>query len=167
MVVLGVDPGTAITGFGVVERRSGAIRSLEYGVIRTPAGLPLPERLDRLFRELQAVLARHPVEVAAVEQLFFNKNVQTALSVGQARGVVLLAAAQAGLPVSEYTPPQVKQAVTGEGRAVKHQVAYMITRLLGLKAVPRPDDAADALAVAVCHAQTGSTLARWLGEGGA
>lgn len=165
MVVLGVDPGTAITGFGLVQRRSGVLCCLEYGVIRTPAGVPLPERLDRLFRELRAVMARHPVAAVAVEQLFFNKNVQTAFSVGQARGVVLLAAAQAGLPVSEYTPPQVKQAVTGEGRAVKHQVGYMITRLLGLPAAPQPDDAADALAVAICHAQTGSTLARWLSEG--
>src|SRR5579871_6217719 len=148
---LGIDPGTAIMGFGVVERRSGALHAVEYGVILTSNAEPMPQRLNHLYRRLLELLTTHQPNAVAVEELFFNRNVRTALAVGQARGVVLLAAAQAGLPVFEYTPLQVKDAVVGYGRATKDQVQQMIRVLLNLDSIPRPDDAADALAVAVCH----------------
>jgi crossover junction endodeoxyribonuclease RuvC len=147
---LGVDPGTAITGFGLV-RDDGDLSLVACGVITTPAGTPLAERLLAIHRELAALIEQHEPEAVAVEELFFSKNVRTAMSVGQARGVVLLAAAQAGLPVFHYKPTEVKQAVSGYGGADKAQVQEMVRLLLGLDAVPQPDDAADAVAVAVCH----------------
>ena len=150
MLVLGVDPGTAITGFGLV-RDDGDLSLVACGVITTPAGTPLAERLLAIHRELAALIEQHEPEAVAVEELFFSKNVRTAMSVGQARGVVLLAAAQAGLPVFHYKPTEVKQAVSGYGGADKAQVQEMVRLLLGLDAVPQPDDAADAVAVAVCH----------------
>lgn len=151
MRVLGVDPGTATTGYGVVEETEEGIRALAYGVITTPAGQPLPQRLQAIYRELQRLIAKWRPDEAAVEELYFNVNVRTALSVGQARGVVLLALADAGLPLTEYGPSEVKQALTGYGGAEKRQMQEMVRMLLGLEKPPSPDDAADALAVAVCH----------------
>jgi crossover junction endodeoxyribonuclease RuvC len=150
-LVLGVDPGTALTGYGVINENESGLNLFTCGVISTEAGQPLSIRLQRIYRGLSALIAQHRPMSVAVEQIFFCKNVRTALAVGQARGVVLLAAADAGLPVYEYTPLQVKQAVVGYGRASKSQVQEMVRLLLGLDVVPSPDDAADAVAVAVCH----------------
>lgn len=154
MLVLGIDPGVAITGFGLVVEGTQGVSAVDYGTLETPARMPLPERLHKLHVELAELIRRHRPEVMAIEELFFCRNVTTALGVGHARGVVLLAAAQAGLRVSEYTPMQVKQAVTGYGRASKAQIQDMIRLLLCLDHIPRPDDAADALAIAVCHAHS-------------
>ena len=151
MRVLGIDPGTAITGYGVVEETQGGVKSLAFGVIRTPADQLLPTRLQSIYRAVRKLAAEWEPTVAAVEELFFSRNVRTAMSVGQARGVTLLALADAGLGVTEYTPLEVKQAVTGYGSADKAQVQEMVRLLLELAKVPRPDDAADALAVAICH----------------
>ena len=152
VLVLGIDPGTATTGYALVHQRDGReIELVSYGVVRTPAQMPMPERLRKLYHELRAVIAQAKPDVAAIEELFFSRNVTTALSVGQARGVALLAAAEAGLPVYEYKPMEVKQAVVGYGGATKEQVQEMVRVLLGLAEVPRPDDAADAAAVAICH----------------
>ncbi len=154
MLVLGLDPGTATTGYGFVRATpDGRFTAIDYGVILTPAKTPLAERLQMLYERLQVLLRRYPPDGAAVEKLFFQKNVTTAMSVGQARGVLLLALAQAGLSVAEYTPNEIKESVTGYGSAGKMQVQRMVQMLLGLEAPPRPDDAADALAVALCHAQ--------------
>ncbi|MCL6581422.1 MAG: crossover junction endodeoxyribonuclease RuvC [Firmicutes bacterium] len=150
MLVLGVDPGTAAVGYGLVRERSGRLETPGYGVVRTPKDLPAAERLLVIHREISSILARHDPDAVAVEELYFNRNVSTALQVGQARGVVLLAAATAGKPVFEYAPPAVKQAVTGYGGADKGQVQAMVRMLLGLGEPPRPDDAADALSVAIC-----------------
>ncbi len=151
MIVLGIDPGTAITGYGLVREENGQAVALAYGAITTPSDLPLPGRLKQIQRDLAAVVEQYRPDQSAVEQLFFNKNVRTALAVGHARGVVLLTLAQANLPVYEYTPLQVKLAVTGNGRADKGQVQQMVTLLLGLSKIPKPDDVADALAIALCH----------------
>jgi crossover junction endodeoxyribonuclease RuvC len=152
VLILGIDPGTATTGFGLVyENEAGEARLDRYGVILTEAGTPMPERLLRLHRELSALLAEAQPEAVAVEELFFSRNVTTALTVGQARGVVLLAAAQADLPIFEYKPAEVKQALAGYGGADKRQMQEMVRVLLGLDDIPRPDDAADAVAVAICH----------------
>lgn len=152
MLVLGLDPGIAITGYALVEESpSGDLACLEYGAVTTPAGQPTPDRLLSIDRDLGALIERTQPDVAAVEELFFCRNVTTALIVGQARGVAILAAARAGVPVREYKPMEVKQAVTGYGRAPKTQVQEMIRLLFNLDHVPQPDDAADAVAVAVCH----------------
>jgi crossover junction endodeoxyribonuclease RuvC len=151
MRVLGIDPGTAITGYAVVEEEGNALHLIAIGAIRTQARTPLPRRLQTIYREMEEVIAAYRPDEAAVEELFFRRNVTTALSVGHARGVVILALADAGLPVAEYTPMQVKQAVSGYGGADKHQVQEMVRRLLNLPDIPRPDDAADAAAVAICH----------------
>ncbi len=151
MVVLGIDPGTATTGFGLVRETADRLSALDYGVITTPADLDMPSRLKLLFRELGDLLLRHRPESAAVEKLFFQRNVATAMTVGQARGVALLALAEAGVSVAEYAPNEVKQAVVGYGGAGKRQVQSMIQVVLNLPGLPRPDDAADALAVAICH----------------
>jgi len=151
MRVLGIDPGTATTGYGVVEEVKGDLKPLAFGVIRTPADQPLPVRLQLIYRALRELAAEWGPTAAAVEELFFSRNVRTAMSVGQARGVILLALADIGLDVAEYTPLAIKQAVTGYGNADKAQVQEMVRLLLGLTEVPRPDDAADALAVAICH----------------
>jgi len=148
---LGIDPGTAIMGYGVVESRGGSLHMVTYGVLVTSKVNTMPERLLALYEGLTAQIAAHRPAAMAVEELFFNRNVNTALTVGQARGIALLAAAQAGLPVFEYTPLQVKDAVVGYGRATKDQVQQMVRSLLRLEALPKPDDAADALAVAICH----------------
>lgn len=154
-IALGIDPGTATTGYGLVRlHRDGSLEAVDFGVITTPKDLPAPERLDLLYRELLQLLETHRPQTAAVEKLFFQKNVSTAIGVGQARGVLLLALAQKGLDVAEYTPNEVKQAVAGYGSADKRQVQEMVRVLLTLPEIPRPDDAADALAVAICHLNT-------------
>jgi len=155
--VLGIDPGTAITGYGIVEGEGDELTVLAFGVITTPAHQPLAQRLQQIYRELQALIAKWQPHSAAVEELFFSKNARTALAVGHARGVILLALTDAGLPIQEYKPAEVKQAVAGYGAAPKEQVQSMVQLLLGLKEVPRPDDAADALAIAICHLHS----ARW------
>ena len=151
-VILGLDPGTAATGYGVVEHRGNRLTSLGYGVIQTPAGEALHHRLETIYAEVEAVLARFSPAAAAVESLFFNVNVRTALAVGQARGVALLACSRSGCSLFEYTPQQVKQSVVGYGKAEKSQVQEMVRVILGLPEIPRPDHAADALGVAICHA---------------
>jgi crossover junction endodeoxyribonuclease RuvC len=151
MIVLGIDPGTAITGYGIVTDRDSQPSMLAYGAILTPSDQALPHRLITIHREVLRLIDQYQPEQAAVEQLFFNKNVRTALAVGQARGVVLLALAERNVPIFEYTPLEVKQAVTGNGRAEKKQIQEMIKVLLELDKIPKPDDAADALAIAVCH----------------
>ena len=156
MRILGIDPGTATTGFGVVDSAGQKLNFVDGGVISTPAGAPMPERLQTISQELIQIIAEFKPDVMSVELLYFATNVTTAMSVGQARGVVLLAAAEAGLEVVEFTPLQVKQAVTGYGKAAKGQVQEMVKTLLKLKELPRPDDAADALAVAIAAANSGS-----------
>ena len=151
MLVLGVDPGTAITGYGLVREEEGGLTLVDYGVITTPAGQPLPERLQTIYSGLADVAGKHQPQQAAVEELFFSRNVRTALSVGHARGVALLALVDAGLAIYEYKPLEIKQAITGYGGADKQQVQEMVRLLLNLDHVPQPDDAADAVAVAVCH----------------
>jgi crossover junction endodeoxyribonuclease RuvC len=152
MVVVGIDPGTATTGYGFIqETGEGSLEALDYGVIETPAGMPLEERLLLLYQDLKRLLLLHRPQSGAVEKLFFSRNVTTAIAVGQGRGVVMLALAEAGIHVAEYTPMEIKQAVTGYGGAEKHQIQHMVRAMLGLQDIPRPDDAADALAVAICH----------------
>lgn len=151
MVVLGIDPGTATTGYGFIRDADTGPALLTYGAILTPAGAPMPQRLRALFRELNQLLLLHRPDAAAVEKLFFQRNVSTAMTVGQARGVALLALAEAAVPVGEYTPNEVKQAVAGYGSADKPQMQQMVRAILNLPEVPKPDDAADALAVAICH----------------
>jgi crossover junction endodeoxyribonuclease RuvC len=151
MIVLGIDPGTASTGYGVVEQRRGRLLALDGGVIETGAGLPLERRLAAIHARVAALVAEHAPAAVAVEDLYFGANARSALAVGQARGVALLAAGQAGLPCASYTPQQVKSAVCGSGRADKAQVQQMVQRLLALPEPPQPDHAADALAVAICH----------------
>ncbi len=151
MLVLGVDPGTAITGYGLVREEEEQLILVDYGVIATPAGEPLPTRLQAIYQGLADVAREHQPQQAAVEELFFSRNVRTALSVGHARGVVLLALADAGLTIYEYKPLEIKQAITGYGGADKQQVQEMVRLLLNLDHLPQPDDAADAVAVAVCH----------------
>lgn len=154
MIVLGVDPGAAVTGYGVVARSGGAVSLLECGVVRTDAAMPLPQRLREIFEGISEVLARHQVATVAVEGVFYAKNARTSIILGHARGAVLLAATMKDLPVSEYSPAEIKNAVTGTGRATKEQVQFMIQKLLRLKAPPRPADAADGVAVALCHCQS-------------
>jgi len=155
MLAIGIDPGTAITGYGLVRQtEAGDLLSVDWGVILTPTKMPMPERLNHIYVSLLDILKEHQPQSAAVEALFFQRNVRTAMSVGQARGVVLLALQQAGLPVADYTPNQVKQAVSGYGAADKHQMQVMVYTLLKLPEIPKPDDAADALAIAICHLNT-------------
>ena len=151
MLVLGIDPGTAITGYGLVREDGTELNLVDCGVIATPSSQALPERLQTIYQGLSQVIREHMPDAAAVEELFFSRNVRTALSVGHARGVTLLALADAGLPIYEYKPLEVKQAVAGYGGADKQQVQEMVRMLLHLDRVPQPDDAADAVAVAVCH----------------
>jgi len=152
MLVLGIDPGIAITGYGLIQTdHRNDYKCVTYGVITTQAGLPDAERLNILFDELTQLILLHQPDISAVEKLFFQKNVKTAISVGQARGVTMLTLAQAGLPITEYTPNEIKQTVCGYGSAGKSQVQRMVQALLSLPELPKPDDAADALAVAICH----------------
>ncbi len=151
---LGIDPGIATTGFGVIHVTGNKMKLIDVGVILTPAGMALPERLRMLAQDLRALIVKHTPTTMAVEELFFNTNVKSALIVGQARGAILLTAAQLNLPVYSYTPLAVKMAVCGYGRADKRQVQDMVKRLLSLPAIPKPDDAADAAAIAICHAHS-------------
>jgi crossover junction endodeoxyribonuclease RuvC len=161
MLVIGIDPGTASTGYGVI--RQGADGSLElvaYGVISTSSDQPMSERLHTLHSELSDLIELHQPESGAVEKLFYSRNVSTAISVGQARGVSLLAFAQANVPVNEYNPRTIKQSVTGYGGAEKSQIQEMVRSLLGMDELPKPDDAADALAIAICHLHSTETRRR-------
>jgi len=151
---MGIDPGTAMCGYGLVSREGSVVRMVDYGCIQTSSTQPLPERLNLIHQAVSELLATHGPAWIGVERLFFNKNVQTAFAVGQARGVILLAAAQHGVPVLEFGPHEVKMAVTGYGRAQKDQVQRMVQAVLGMTVLPRPDDAADALAVAICTAHS-------------
>jgi len=163
VLVLGIDPGTAITGYGLVRDNEQELALLECGVITTPAGQPLPNRLQTIYQGLRDIILEHQPEEAAVEELFFSRNVKTALSVGHARGVTLLALADAGLPIFEYKPLEIKQTIAGYGGADKQQIQEMVRMLLTLDHVPQPDDAADAAAVAICHihsAQMKALIAR-------
>ncbi len=153
-ITLGIDPGTAIVGYAVVMAQGSDLRMLVCDVITTPAKMPLAQRLQLIYSGLSAIIAEYKPQEAAMEELFFAKNARTAMTVGQARGVAMLALANGGLSVAEYTPKQVKQAVTGYGGAGKDQVGEMVRILLKLTQVPRPDDAADAAAVAICHLNT-------------
>jgi crossover junction endodeoxyribonuclease RuvC len=152
VVVLGIDPGTANTGYGVVVARGPKLGALDGGTIETKAGVALEQRLVRIHERVLELIAEHEPQAVAIEELYFGQNVRTALAVGQARGAVLLAAGQAGLPCFSYTPQQIKQAVCGSGAAAKDQVQRMVGALLALPEIPKPDHAADALAVAICHA---------------
>lgn len=154
MIILGIDPGYAIVGYGVIYYQSGRFRVLEYGAITTPAGMPLPKRLHRIYEGMGELIRKYKPDALSIEQLFFNTNSTTAIGVAEARGCILLSADMNNIPIFEYTPLQVKQAVTGYGRAEKKQIMQMTTTLLGLTEIPKPDDAADALAVAVCHAHS-------------
>ena len=163
MRILGVDPGYATTGFGLIEAERGAAVKLAYGAITTPAGAPFPRRLKILYDDMTALLRQAKPEAVAVEELFFSKNITTGIGVSHGRGVILLACEEYSVPVYEYTPMQVKQAVVGYGNATKRQVMDMTRRLLKLDAVPRPDDAADALAIALCHSRSASSLLTTIG----
>ena len=157
MLILGIDPGYAIIGWGVIRYERGRYIPVDFGAITTNAGVPFNRRLEQIYDQLNELLDTHHPDVVAVEKLYFQTNAKTAIDVAQARGVTMLALQQHGVPVYEYTPLQVKSAVTGFGQAQKPQVMEMTKRLLRLKAVPKPDDTADALAIAICHAQYGGT----------
>lgn len=159
MIILGIDPGYAILGYGVVSVEKTRLTAMDFGVIETAAAHPFPERLEKLYLGTRELMAVYKPEHVAFEELFFARNVKTALQVGAGRGVSILAAQQQGLSLFEYTPMQVKLAVTGNGHADKKQVQSMVKMLLSLQSVPKPDDAADALAVAICHANTMSAAA--------
>ena len=158
MRILGIDPGVATIGFGLVEAERASVRLLRYGVITTPAGLRLSDRLYQISQDLSALLSQFKPDEAAVEELFFSKNITTGIAVAHGRGVILLEVERAGVPAYEYTPMQVKQAVTGYGGADKRQVMLMTQRLLKMQELPRPDDAADALAIAICHSRSATSL---------
>lgn len=156
MRILGIDPGFAIVGYGVIDYEKGKYKTVDYGKITTPAGMDMPLRLKEVYDGVLRLIEMFKPDVLAIEELFFNTNVKTAIAVGHARGVIVLAAANNGLKINEYTPLQIKQAVVGYGRADKNQVQQMVKMFLGLKEVPKPDDTADALAVAICHANSSS-----------
>ena len=160
MRILGIDPGYGITGFGLIEAQRGQYRLLNCGAITTPPNTDFSWRLEMIYHDMTELLRVAQPEAVAIEELFFGQNVTTGINVAQARGVILLAVAQAGIPVYQYKPMQVKQAVVGYGLADKKQVMDMTKRLLKLKAVPHPDDAADALAIAICHARSATSLLR-------
>ena len=157
MRILGIDPGLAIVGWGVVEHNGGRIRPVAYGAIRTPAHTDIGVRLQMIYADMKTITTKYRPEEMAIEELFFTKNITTGISVAEARGVILLSAAQHALPFFEYTPMQVKQAVVGYGNAEKRQVIAMVTSLLNLPESPKPDDTADAVAIALCHAQSRSS----------
>lgn len=165
MIILGIDPGYAIVGVGVVEYIGNKFRTLEYNAITTPAGMPTVERLQKIYQEMNMYIDKYHPDAMAIEELFFNSNQKTAINVAQARGVLLVAAANRGIPINEYTPLQVKQSVTGYGRADKKQIQQMVKMMLGLNVIPKPDDAADALAIAICHAHS-NKMNKLLGTNG-
>ena len=151
MRILGIDPGIAIVGFGIVDKNGNRYSTVDYGAITTPAHTPLENRLKTIYDEMTLLFANFRPDAMSVEELFFNSNAKTAIAVGQARGVIILSAVENGVPIYEYTPLQVKQALTGYGRASKMQIQQMMKSMLGLSEIPKPDDVADALAIAVCH----------------
>ena len=153
MIILGIDPGMAIMGYGAIEsdKNSNRVKGLDYGVVTTPSNMQTPQRLLYIFNSVEELIQQYSPDAIAYEELFFNKNVKTALIIGHARGAAVVAGARQGVDLYEYTPLQVKQAVVGYGRADKHQVQNMVKLLLNLREIPKPDDAADALAVAICH----------------
>lgn len=155
MIILGIDPGLAIVGWGIIDYSGNKFRTLDYGSIQTPAGMATEDRLVAIYDELSAIISKYKPAAMAVEELFWNTNQTTGIRVSQARGVILLCAAQNKIEIAEYTPLQVKQAVVGYGRADKKQVISMVTTLLNLAKPPKPDDTADALAIAICHAHCG------------
>ena len=157
MRILGIDPGIATIGFGLVEAERGQVKMITYGAITTPAGLPLSRRLYQISQDMEELIGTLKPDVISVEELFFNTNITTGIAVAHGRGVILCAAEKCGIPLFEYTPSQVKLAITGYGKAEKRQVMDMTRRLLHLKAVPRPDDAADALGLALCHARSSTS----------
>lgn len=154
MMILGIDPGIAIVGYGIIEYKNNKFRVIDYGAVTTPAGMEMLKRLELVYKGINLLIKKYDIDEVGIEELFFNKNVKTAITVAQARGVTMLACAHNGKPVYEYTPLQVKQGVVGYGRADKSQVQQMVTSFLKLKEVPKPDDVADALAVAICHAHS-------------
>lgn len=164
MRILGIDPGYATIGFGLIEAARGQTQMLNYGAISTPAGIPFARRLEILYDDMTQLLKETQPEALSIEQLFFGNNITTGIDVAHGRGVILLAAQKAGIPIFEYTPMQVKQSVVGYGKATKLQVMDMTKRLLHLQAVPRPDDAADALALALCHARSATSMLSRLGK---
>lgn len=157
MRILGIDPGYAIVGWGVIEYEASRFHVLGYGSITTPAGLDIPKRLEMIYDGMNELIDKYSPDSIAVEELFFGHNTTTAIVVGEARGVILLSAQKHGIKISEYTPLQVKQAVVGYGRAEKKQIITMVTMFLGLESPPKPDDTADALAIAICHAHCGGS----------
>lgn len=158
MVILGIDPGLAIVGWGVLEYYKGSFRVMGYGSIQTKAGLPVEERITQIYDSMNVIIDKYKPEVMAIEELFWNTNQKTGISVAEARGTILLAAHKKGLKINEYTPLQVKQAVVGYGRAEKKQVIAMVTSILKLPKPPKPDDTADALAIAICQGHAGSNI---------
>lgn len=156
MIILGIDPGYALIGYGIVSYDNGRFKTLNYGAITTPSDIPFSARLEIIYRDMNQLLREFKPDAMSIEKLFFNTNTTTAIDVAQARGTILLAAQLNGVPIFEYTPLQVKSAVTGFGRAEKFQIMEMTRSLLGLSNVPKPDDTADALALAICHANTGT-----------
>ena len=158
MRILGIDPGYGITGFGLIEAGRGSSQLINCGAITTPAGMDFSARLEIIYEDMRQLLEAAKPEAVAIEELFFGQNVTTGIGVAQSRGVILLAIRQAGVPVFSYKPMQVKQAVVGYGNATKHQVQDMTKRLLRLQAMPKPDDAADAIAIALCHARSSTSL---------
>ncbi len=154
MVIIGVDPGYAIVGIGVVQYVGNKFRTLEYGAITTPAGMPTTDRLKKIYDEMTMLIDKYTPDAVAIEELFFNSNQKTAINVAQARGVILVAVRNKDVPIYEYTPLQVKQSVTGYGRADKQQIQQMVKIMLNLNVIPKPDDAADGLALAICHAHS-------------
>ncbi len=158
MRILGIDPGYGITGFGLIEADRGNCRLLQCGAITTPAGMDFSARLEIIYEDMRQLLEKAKPDAVAIEELFFGQNVTTGIGVAQSRGVILLAIRQAGLEVTSYKPMQVKQSVVGYGNATKHQVMDMTKRLLHLTAMPKPDDAADAIAIALCHARSSTSL---------
>ena len=158
MIILGIDPGYEIVGYGVISYRNNHFSVIDYGAITTDAKTPFNERLEIIYDELSAIIEKYSPDAMAIEKVFYNSNAKTVIDVSQARGVIMLAAHKKGLPAYEYTPLQVKQSVVGYGRAEKKQVQEMIRRILGLEKVPKPDDTADALAMAVCHGHASGSL---------
>lgn len=160
MIILGIDPGFAIVGLGVVEYKGNKFNVIDYFAVTTKAGLPIEERLKMIYDGINEAIQKYKPDAMSVEELFFNNNAKTAIQVGQARGVILLAGVNNNIPIFEYTPLQVKQSVVGYGRAEKKQIQQMVKAILGLKDVPKPDDVADALALAICHAHSYRMISR-------
>lgn len=158
LIVLGLDPGIATVGFGIVSSEKGCVSAIRYGVFRTSPGIALSRRLGDIYDDVNEIIKQFKPDAIAIEKLFFNTNHKTGISVAHGRGVLLLAAYKCGVPIFEYTPLQVKSSVTGYGRAEKKQVMEMVRRLLKLDSIPKPDDAADALAIAICHARAATSL---------